>query len=291
MTRPLSIIEAPLFVGAGLRGTEDLPQALLRAGLADRLGAEVVAGPGPMTWDGAIDATVSAPDLGPIAAWLRGLADATARELQAGRFPVVLGGDCTVLIGAAAACRRAGVRRLLSIDAHTDFSLLGDPEFETASADLAIVTGHGPRELTHLDGEVPFRPEDCVLFGFRDDEYVAAYGGGDPRAAGIHCLPLSHLRARGFGNALRAGLDHLTATGAPFWIHLDLDALDDAVLPAVDYRLPGGLSVGEVQASLIRARATGLVAGITVTILNPTLDHDGSQTRLVVDMLARGLLA
>jgi arginase len=32
-----------------------------------------------------------------------------------------------------------------------------------------------------------------------------------------------------------------------FWIHLDADVLDDEVMPAVDYRLDGGLSFSDLS--------------------------------------------
>jgi arginase len=73
------------------------------------------------------------------------------------------------------------------------------------------------------------------------------------------------------------------------WIHLDCDALDDAVMPAVDYRLPDGLRWDELQAVLGAAIATGAVVGIEVTIFNPALDPDGSIARALVACLTAAL--
>jgi arginase len=73
------------------------------------------------------------------------------------------------------------------------------------------------------------------------------------------------------------------------WIHLDCDALDDAVMPAVDYRLPDGLHWDELQAVLGAAIATGAVVGIEVTIFNPALDPDGSIARGLVSCLTAAL--
>jgi arginase len=72
-------------------------------------------------------------------------------------------------------------------------------------------------------------------------------------------------------------------------IHFDVDVLDDAVMPAVDYRLPDGLSWKDATILLQTAMATGRVAGFEVTIYNPSLDPDGSAGRALTDMLAAAL--
>jgi hypothetical protein len=74
-----------------------------------------------------------------------------------------------------------------------------------------------------------------------------------------------------------------------FWIHIDADCLDDAVMPAVDYRMPGGLSLDELTSVLQVALASGKVVGVEVTIYNPRLDGDGSAGRGLVECLVRGL--
>jgi arginase len=75
----------------------------------------------------------------------------------------------------------------------------------------------------------------------------------------------------------------------PFWLHLDADVLDDAIMPAVDYRLPGGLSWPELEALLAAARATGRLAGLEVTIFNPRLDPTGAIAGALTDGLVAGL--
>ena len=63
-----------------------------------------------------------------------------------------------------------------------------------------------------------------------------------------------------------------------FWVHLDADVLDDSVMPAVDYRLPGGLTFAELSNLLKLLLMSKKAMGISITILNPTLDEDGSIT-------------
>jgi arginase len=60
-------------------------------------------------------------------------------------------------------------------------------------------------------------------------------------------------------------------------------------MPAVDYRLPDGLSWDELTVVLQLAVMTGHAVGIEVTIFNPTLDPDGHIAHALVDALVAGL--
>jgi arginase len=72
-------------------------------------------------------------------------------------------------------------------------------------------------------------------------------------------------------------------------MHLDADVLDDALMPAVDYRMPGGLSWEELTTILQVAIGSGRAIGLNITIFNPELDSNGSIAAAFVDTLARGL--
>jgi arginase len=99
------------------------------------------------------------------------------------------------------------------------------------------------------------------------------------------------VRAAGALAAAERAVAHLTRPGAPehFWVHIDAYVLDDAVMPAVDYRQPGGLSPDELATVLAVAVAPGRVVGVEVTIYNPALDPDGTAGAVLTGALARGL--
>lgn len=78
-------------------------------------------------------------------------------------------------------------------------------------------------------------------------------------------------------------------TAAHRWVHVDADVLDDTIMPAVDYRQPGGLSADELTLILTKAIATGRIAGVTVTIYNPKLDPAGTAGATLTKALTRGL--
>jgi arginase len=222
------IIEAPSVLGLFPGGVEHLPEALLEAGLADALGADhagrVIARP----YDSTRDPATGLLNPTGLRDYAHELADATGEVLDGGGIPMVLGGDCSILLGSLLALRRRGRFGLLFIDGHADFYQPdAEPHGEAASMDLALATGRGPSIVADLEGRGP--------------------------------------------------------------LVLDCDVLDDAAMSAVDYRLPGGLSWGELETVIRVAIESGGVVGLEVTIFNPALDSDGGITRALVACLIRAL--
>ena len=212
--------------------------------------------------------------------------------LRQGKFPLVLGGDCSNIIGIMLALRRAGRFGLVFIDGHADFyQPEAEPSGEVASMDLAIVSGRGPTVLTDIEGLKPLvRDADIVAFGFRDAEQQREYGSQDIRETAIHVFEFSEVRELGAAIAAEQAVGILRRSGVNgFWIHLDVDVLDDAIMPAVDYRLPGGMSWDELSATLQVLIPTRQAVGLNVGIFNPVLDEDGAIARGLVSCLVAGL--
>jgi arginase len=221
------------------------------------------------------------------------LADATGAVLDGGDIPIVLGGDCSILLGNLLALRRRGRHGLSFIDGHADFyQPAAEPNGEAASMDLALATGRGPNIVANLVGRAPLvRDQDVVHVGRRDAEEAEQAGSQRIEDTAITVFDLAAIRQRGVEPVARDARARLTRPDLEgIWIHFDCDALDDAVMPAVDYRLPDGLRGEEVQAALGAAIASGAVVGIEVTIFNPTLDPDRSIARALVTCLARALV-
>src|SRR5688500_5517901 len=88
------------------------------------------------------------------------------------KFTLVLGGDCSILIGIMSALKSKGTFGVFFLDAHADFyeperSITG----EAADMDLAIITGRGPDILTNIDNAKPYVCDSHVIhIGQRDIE-------------------------------------------------------------------------------------------------------------------------
>jgi arginase len=286
-------IDAPSILGLRPSGVEKLPEALKRAGLATRLHADDGGRVRPLPYSAERDPATMMLNPVAIHAYSRRLADVVERQVrEKDRPPLVLGGDCSILIGNLLALRRLGRYGLFFIDGHADFyQPEASPTGEVADMDLAIVSGRGPEILTNIDGLKPLvRDEDIVLFGYRDAEEAAKEGSQDVRDSGIHVYDLATVQGQGVTVAASAALQNLLKDElAGFWIHLDADVLDDAIMPAVDYRQPGGLQFDELSALLKTLFASGQVVGMDITIFNPSLDPDDSIARAFVDSIVDGL--
>ena len=292
-TRPYAILEAPSTLGLATDGVERLPDQLLKLGLAERIRARRAGRLTVPPKDPTPDPETRTLNAKAIAAWSPKLADAVGAVLDSGEFPVVLGGDCTIVLGSMLALRRRGRYGLLFIDGNADFyQPEAEPNGEGASMDLAFVTGYGPALVTNLENRSPLvRPEDAVAFAFRDHQDQAEFGS-QPLPPELRVYDLPRVRSMGVESAARAAVSFVTRAELDgFFIHVDADCLDDTIMPAVDFRVPGGLSWSELRAALGIALASGKAVGLEVTIYNPHLDQDGSAGRGLTDVLAEALSA
>lgn len=279
--RPIVVIDAPSNLGlrppapGRVPGVWRTPGVLRGLGLVARLGA--VDG-------GCVDAPPYEPGWRPRfgvrnAAGIRrfsiALAERVGAAIDAGRFPLVLGGDCSVLLGPMLALRRRGRFGLVFVDGHLDFRHPGNDDQVNAAAgeDLALATGRGTTRLTGIDGLRPYvRDGDVVALGERE---------GDPETADIlgteiGVWNLGEVRRAGVDQTAGETIDRMEGGGVDgFWLHLDVDVLDDAVMPAVDSRQPDGLSWAELAGLIGPVLRSPLAIGMEVTIFDPELDPDG----------------
>jgi len=291
----ISILDAPSILGLKPSGVEKLPEVLKAAGLIEALNAQYLGRIQPsLPYSFDRDRATQLLNGKAIRAFSLQLAESLntiVRERT--RFIIVLGGDCSIIIGALLALRRVGRCGLFFIDGHADFY---QPEAsvsgEVADMDLAIVSGRGPDMLTNIDGLKPLvRDEDIVVFGYRDAKQAEMYGSQDVMNTNMHVFDLSRVNELGIANASSLAIRKLIENRVDgFWIHLDADVLDDSIMPAVDYRLEGGLSFSELSDLLRILYSSGLAVGMSITIFNPRLDSDGSIARKFVSSIVKGLL-
>jgi arginase len=201
----------------------------------------------------------------------------------AGEMPLVVGGDCTLLLGVFQALP-AGCG-LWFVDGHADFyDGVTSPTGEAADMDLAILTGHGPAGLLEDDGPL-VDPAAVVLLGHRPSELNADVAFENARLdPAIHALTAPQVRAGGAG---QVGLEAAARlAGRRAWLHLDLDVLDETALPAVSYPQPLGLDWDDLEALVAPLAAASNVIGVSVADFNPEHDPDGALAKRVVELIA-----
>lgn len=273
-------------------GLERMPQALRAVGLVQQLQLRDLG-----DWLVAIDS----PERDPITGIIGFASVCKTSEiirtnltnlLARGERPLLLGGCCTLLIGVFAALREQyGRIGLAFVDGHLDFyDGRSSPTGEAADMELAILTGFGPSGLVDLAGKPPLiSAHDVIVLGYRDAEEAAKEGALDPQkvAPDMTLVDAHAIRQKGPGTWGAQAVQRFESDPKRFWLHVDLDVLDQEVLPAVDYRMPNGLTWEEMT-ELVRplARSPALV-GADLTIYNPTLDPEGQYAKQIVSWLGR----
>jgi len=270
-----------------------MPVALIAAGLLDSVPVTRRVDLPEPAYDADIDPGSGIRNLPALVEFTRELDRAVTAAVHAARLPVILGGDCSVLLGPAVALRRRGRYALVHLDGHSDFGHEGNtgrPYASVAGADLAVVTGRGPAALANIDNLGPyFRDADVFQLGEKDGN---AGSFADLARTAIHRYPLSRLRRQGVPAALQqllAELDQTPAMG--FWLHVDLDVLDPVALPAVDSPDDGGLGWQEFDETLAALIRHPKLAGMNIGIYDPDLDPDGAYARRIAALLRQHLLS
>jgi arginase len=283
----IAILEAPSALGhvPEHRGVERAPARLLEEGIADGLAA-VAAGRVEATgYSPARDPQTLVMNVEPLVEFSSRLADAVGEIVDAGRFALVLGGDCSILLGTMLGLRRRGRFGLLYIDGHADY---WQPERNTidgaaSASELAFATGRGPAVLTELEGRAPVvEARDVVVFANRD-RAERSEGGCQPLPDEMGVIARDRVRTLGVEPAMAEALSLLQRGGEDeldgLWIHVDADVLDGAIMSAVDDPSADGLLWGELAAALGMAIGSGLAVGLQITIYNPDFDETGANGR------------
>ena len=287
------LLGAPWDCSGSGRGEQAAPHALRRAGLPDLVGRDL--GDAATAINGAQrDERTGVLALRETVQAAHALADALTGALRdrPGRRPLVVGGDCSILLGVFAALRRqVGPAGLWFLDGHPDFldGATSDTG-ETADMELAVLTGYGAAPLIALAGRPPMVAlSDVVLIGHRtrDLDHGAA--------AELARLPADLRRIDAdtvLGDPTAAGqraADWLARAGRGAWLHLDLDVLDPRDLPAVTYPQAGGLDWERLALALEPLARSPRLLGVSVADFRPDLDPTGDLARRVVDLLRRTL--
>jgi arginase len=263
-------------------GVKKLPAWLRKFGFFDLFDHEEEIGLEPPDYSMKIDPQTDMRNADAIAAYAvqqsRIIQDVISRK----NFALILGGDCSIIIGNALALRQLGDYRLFFIDGHTDFMWPSlSSTHGVAGMDLAIVTGNGHPKLSNINQSGPyFKEENVWCVGNREynRQYVAAIENTN-----IHYYDLNNLRKSGISACIHSFFDSLSSGSADgFWIHLDVDVLDPLIMPAVDSPDPGGLTWAELNLMLDSLLCHPLCTGLEITILDPDLDPDGKIVRAFI---------
>ena len=290
----IAIIGVPLDLGAGRRGVDMGPSAVRVANLNARLsemGYEV---------DDLGNVPVAQPESHPegqphakylpqITQTCTYLAKLVEKQMAAGSYPLILGGDHSLAVGTV-----SGVSKLLRgrgeklgmiwIDAHTDMNTPAtSPSGNVHGMPLACCIGLGPKELTDIFGYSPkVAPENVALVGIRsvdDDER------DNVQRSGVHAFTMRDIDERGMRSVIEESIRIAGAGTVGFHVSLDMDAVDPREAPGVGTPVRGGITYREAHLAMETMCDSGRMTSMEVVEVNPVIDEVNRTAALAVELV------
>jgi len=259
-------------------GVKFLPAWLKKNEFHDRIKPELTFTLQPPVYSMDLDKETGVRNTEKIIGYAIRQAEFLADYLKQDSFQIIIGGDCSILIGNALAMKQKGEYGLFFLDGHTDYILPELSESKQAAAmELGIVTGYGHERLTNILSLKPYFKESnvwCVGNREYDPDGVKPIMDSD-----INYFDLDTLRKIGIENCTFQFLKMIEENELDgFFIHLDVDVLNDDIMPAVDSRQNDGLNYPEFITLLGMLLSSPIAIGIEITILDPNLDKEGKYT-------------
>ncbi len=212
--------------------------------------------------------------------------------LQNGHFPLIIGGEDSVLMGIIEGFRRALGPRigLIYMDAHGDFNTPETtPSGLIGGMDVAITTGKGPKELVELFGHSPLLPEEnIVLYGTRELDTMEEIALMESTVSVYRREKISEV---GVENAVKKILCDLEPRCRNLYVHVDLDVLDEAEVSAQSLPVQDGLSMHEFQETIQTLVKSRKLCGMAIMVFNAAKDPKGVEARKIVRLITDVLCA
>jgi arginase len=291
--KQIRVIGVPLDLGQSRRGVDMEPSAVRVAGLEARLEAI-----GHMVEDGG-NVAVAIPEqkkegsanakyLKEITATCTKSAELVLKTLEAGKVPLVLGGDHSVAAGTVAGVaefyRKQNQRiGLIWIDAHSDINTPDtSPSGNVHGMPLGAIMGLGPAELANIyDFSPKVRPENCVLVGIRD---VDAHEKENIRRSGIEVFTMRDIDERGMRAVMEEALRMAGRGTAGYHVSLDMDWIDPEDAPGVGTPVWGGATYREAHLAMEIIADHGRMLSMEIVEVNPVIDEHNQTADLAVEL-------
>jgi arginase len=293
VSKKIRLLGVPLDLGQSRRGVDMGPSAVRVAGLEARLEAigHVVEDGGNMT----VAIAEQKKEGDPRAKYLKEItatctrhADMVLRTLEAGKFPLVLGGDHSVAAGTMAGVAEFHRRQnqkvgLIWIDAHADVNTPEtSPSGNVHGMPLAAIMGLGPPELSNIFNFSPkVQPENCVLVGVRD---VDGKERENIREVGLEVYTMRDIDERGMRQVIEEALRVAGRGTAGYHVSLDMDWIDPEDAPGVGTPVRGGASYREAHLAMEIIADHGRMTSFEIVEVNPVIDEHNRTADLAVEL-------
>jgi len=290
----IDIIGVPIDLGADRRGVDMGPSAIRYAHLQNRLEALGYEVQDEGNVEVAIaemckitDAKMKYIDC--IVPMSRRIAGAVATSVQAGNFPLVLGGDHSLSIGSVRGAARNKKIGVIWIDAHPDFNT-GEttPSGNIHGMSLALLAGLGDKRLIQLwDETIPvIDPAKIAIIGARD---VDSGEKANLQKAGAMVMGMEQIDRYGMVTAIEKAIERVSRDVDGIYLSFDMDSLDPEHAPGVGTPVPAGLTQREAHLACEMIAETKKLIGMDLVEVNPILDGQNKTAVLAVEFALSAL--
>ncbi|MBK8250210.1 MAG: arginase [Gemmatimonadetes bacterium] len=293
------IIGVPMDLGASRRGVDMGPSAVRYTDVRERLEAlghtveDAGNVPVPFREDAAKGAQRGARYLGAITDVCTDVATRVRSALDAGAFPLVLGGDHALAAGsiAGASAHLAAKNEhlgVLWIDAHGDLNTPASSRSGNVHGmPLAALLGHGDKAMTSIAGRTgAIRSSDLALVGQRDlDQSEQAH----VRKWDLSVFSMRAIDERGARTVMEEAIAVAARSTAGIWVSFDLDVIDPDEAPGVGTPVPGGITYREAHLFMEMAADTGKLVGLDIVEVNPVLDERNRTAEIARELILSAL--
>ena len=290
----IDIIGVPIDLGADRRGVDMGPSAIRYAHLRQKLEAlgYTVEDTGnievPIAETCAItDARLKYIDC--IVPMARRAAGAVATSIQAGHFPLVLGGDHSLALGSIRGAARVKTLGVIWVDAHADFNTQGTtPSGNIHGMPLAALCGLGDRRLTRLwDEDLPaVDPRRVAIIGARDLDQGEK---SNLKEAGVMVMGMEQIDRLGMVAAIEKAIERVSRDAEGLYLSFDMDVMDPRHAPGVGTPVAAGLTQREGHVACELIGETGKLIGMDIVEVNPILDVQNQTGALAVEFVLSAL--
>jgi arginase len=291
--KKIRLIGVPLDLGQTRRGVDMGPSAVRVAGLEARLEelGHTVEDAGNITV--AIAETKASGH--PRARYLKEITqtctkagEQVLKTLEAGKVPLVVGGDHSVAAGTVSGVSEFYRRKnecvgLIWIDAHSDINTPdSSPSGNVHGMPLAAIMGMWPSELSNIFGFSPkVRAENCVLVGVRDIDTTER---DNIRKAGIEVFTMRDIDERGMRSVIEEALRMAGRGTAGYHVSLDMDWIDPEDAPGVGTPVRGGATYREAHLAMEIIADHGRMLSFEIVEVNPVIDEHNRTADLAVEL-------
>jgi arginase len=278
----VSLVAVPYNLGQEDFGTAKGPIRVISAGLE----ATLQRGGFDVEWQQVRRQEPFKDELGAVTTVNRGVAEAVRDAVAAGRFPILISGNCNASLGALSVLDAASTG-VVWFDTHGDFNTPEtSPSGYLDGMSLAIATGRCyPGEWKAMGGTGGFADAHILLAGVRELDIEEERTLADSE---VMLATAGDMMTPGLEQSFLPRIDELRSRVRDVYIHVDVDVIDPEEAPGVDYMSAGGLSIAQLQSIIGWIGERFDLKGAAVACYNPERDRD-DRTLHVCGVMATAL--